>query len=119
MRAKFQECVGARFDDFMLLDAPNRIEPVEKVINPAKYFLYADCFMSIFQSIEKAEYAKVYASLVRKLKYAAKRTEEYAYLFENLANLEVLNPWPVPPWMSQNLYNQILLLPLFFPQSEI
>lgn len=87
IRARFREWVGASFDDFLLLDAPNRIERVTKVINPAKYFLYADCFMSQFLNLEKEEYARTYASLARKLKLAAKRTGEYAYLFENLAAL--------------------------------
>ncbi len=87
IRAKFQEWVGARYDDFLLLDAPNRIEPVKKVINPAKYFLYADPFMSQFQNLEKEEYARTYASLARRLSLAAKRCGEYAYLFENLSKL--------------------------------
>lgn len=87
IRAKFEEWVGARYDDFLLLDAPNRIEPVEKVINPAKYFLYADPFMSQFLNLEKEEYARTYASLSRRLSLAAKRAGEYAYLFENLSKL--------------------------------
>lgn len=87
IRAKFEEWVGARYDDFLLLDLPNRIEPVEKVINPAKYFLYADPFMSQFLNLEKEEYARTYASLARRLKLAAGRTGEYSYLFENLSRL--------------------------------
>ncbi|MBQ3074682.1 MAG: beta-N-acetylhexosaminidase [Clostridia bacterium] len=87
IREKFEEWVGARYDDFLLLDAPNRIEPVEKVINPAKYFLYADPFMSQFLNLEKEEYARTYASLARRLSLAAKRAGEYSYLFENLAAL--------------------------------
>ena len=87
IREKFREWVGVRYDDFLLLDAPNRIERVEKVINPAKYFLYADCFMSQFLNLEKEEYGRTYASLARKLKLAAGRAGEYAYLFENLSAL--------------------------------
>ena len=87
IRAKFEEWVGAGYDDFMLLDLPNRIEPVEKVINPAKYFLYADPFMSQFLNLEKEEYARTYASLARRLKLAAGRVGEYSYLFENLSKL--------------------------------
>lgn len=87
IRAKFEEWVGARYDDFLLLDGPNRIERVEKVINPAKYFLYADPFMSQFLNLETKEHAMTYASLARRLTLAARRTGEYAYLFENLAKL--------------------------------
>ncbi|MBQ8794043.1 MAG: family 20 glycosylhydrolase, partial [Clostridia bacterium] len=50
IKQKFYEWVGVKYDDFMLLDAPNRIENIDKVVNPSKYFLYADCFMSIFQN---------------------------------------------------------------------
>lgn len=87
IRSKFQEWTGMRFDDFMLLDAPNRLEPVDRPINPAKYFLFADCFMSVFQNTEKAEYADTYASLARKLKNAASRAGSYAYIFETLSKL--------------------------------
>ncbi|MBR6501887.1 MAG: beta-N-acetylhexosaminidase [Clostridia bacterium] len=84
---KFYECVGVKYDDFMLLDAPNLIENNKNVVNPSKYFFYADCFMSIFQNTEKAEYCDKYASIARKLKLASKRAGEYGYLFDNLAGL--------------------------------
>lgn len=87
IRAKFEEWVGCRFDDFMLLDLPDRIEKCNKIITPAKYFLYADCFMSIFQNLEKAEYTDLYTAFARKLKFASKRAGEYAYLFDTIAKL--------------------------------
>ena len=87
IKQKFYEWVGVKYDDFMLLDAPNRIENIDKVVNPSKYFLYADCFMSIFQNTEKAEYCEKFASIARKLKFASKRAGEYAYLFDNLSSL--------------------------------
>ena len=87
IKQKFFECVGVKYDDFMLLDAPNRIENNSNVVNPSKYFLYADCFMSIFQNTEKAEYCEKYNAIARKLKYASKRAGEYGYLFDTLASL--------------------------------
>ena len=87
VKQKFYECVGVKYDDFMLLDAPNLIENNKNVVNPSKYFFYADCFMSIFQNTEKAEYCDKYASIARKLKLASKRAGEYGYLFDNLAGL--------------------------------
>lgn len=87
IKQKFYEWVGVKYDDFILLDAPNRIDGNENVVNPAKYFLYADCFMSMLLNTEKEEYCKKYASVARKLKRAAKRAGEYAYLFESLAAL--------------------------------
>ncbi len=87
VKQKFYEWVGVKFDDFMLLDSPNLIDTKDQIVNPSKYFLYADCFMSIFQNTEKAEYCLKFASIARKLNLAAKRAGEYAYLFETLAKL--------------------------------
>ena len=94
IKQKFHECVGIKFDDFMLLDLPNIIDDsikdrsgTQKIINPSKYFLYADCFMSIFQNTEKEEYCEKFKAIARKLKYASKRAGEYSYLFETLTSL--------------------------------
>ena len=87
IKAKFYEWVGVKYDDFILLDSPNLIENNTNVVNPSKYFLYADCFMSIFQNTEKSEYCEKYVAIARKLKYASKRAGEYSYLFDNLSSL--------------------------------
>lgn len=92
IKQKFFEWVGVRYDDFMLLDTPNLVDGAEDIVNPSKYFLYADCFMSKFQNIERSEYCDKYIKIARKLKYAAKRTGEYSYLFDTLAKMcEVLS----------------------------
>ena len=87
IKEKFKEWVGARYEDFMLLDIPDSLDNNRGIINPSKIFLYADCFMSIFQNIEKPEYKNQYISFARKLKYAAKRSGEYSYLFDTLSTL--------------------------------
>ena len=89
VRAKFFECVGVRYDDYILLDLPDYPDTYEAevVANPTKYFLYADCFMSKFANIEKAEYTEFYTATARRLRYAAKRAGEFAYLFDTLAKL--------------------------------
>ena len=87
IKQKFFEWVGVKFDDFMLLDSPNILEKTEEIVNPSKFFLYADCFMSKFQNIEKDEYSRKYESLARKLRFASKRAGEYSYLFETMAKL--------------------------------
>lgn len=94
IKQKFYEWVGVKYDDFMLLDSPNIIDSLTdenngkvQVVNPSKYFLYADCFMSIFQNTEKAEYCEKFSSIARKLSFASKRAGEYAYLFDTLAKL--------------------------------
>ena len=87
VREKFQEWTGLRYDDFMLLDAPNLVLSRDTNHCIAKYYLYTDCFMSIAQQTEKHEYAAAYASLARKLKNAAGRAGQYAYLFDTLSTL--------------------------------
>ena len=94
IKNKFYECVGVKYDDFMLLDAPNLIDNSmrdingrQQVVNPSKYFLYSDCFMSIFQNTEKSEYCEKFTAIARRLKYASKRAGEYSYLFDTLASL--------------------------------
>ncbi len=95
IKAKFRQWVGCEFDDFMLLDLPDRSVPTKEVIdtngwklfNPSKYQLYSDCFMGIFDTAVKPTESKKYASYARKLKNAAKRCGEYAYLFDALSKL--------------------------------
>lgn len=88
IKAKCYEWLGVKYDDLMLLDLPDQLENIENgVPTPSKYFLYADCFASIFQNTEKAEYAKKYASMARRLNLAVKRAGEYGYLFDTLSKL--------------------------------
>ena len=87
IRAKFHEWTGLRFDDFMLLDAPNLVEDKNTSKCVAKTHLYVDCFMSIWQKNERPEHAQYYASVARKLKNAAVRAGEYAYIFDTLSKL--------------------------------
>lgn len=86
IKAKFYECVGASYEDFMLLDLPDKLNQ-ELLINPSKYLLYNDCFMGIFDKTVGDEDTKKYATYARKLKNAAKRTGEYAYLFHTASLL--------------------------------
>ncbi len=91
IKAKFYECVGASYDDFMLLDLPDKLSD-DPLANPSKYLLYNDCFMGIFDKTTGPDDCKKYATFARKLKNAAKRTGEYAYLFRTAAKLcEVLS----------------------------
>lgn len=86
IKAKFFDCVGVSYDDFMLLDLPDKLDK-QLLTNPSKYLLYNDCFMGLFDNIVGPEDGKKYASYARRLKNAAKRAGEYAYLFEAAAKL--------------------------------
>ena len=93
IKANFRKWVGYEYDDFMLLDLPDRSVPTKEVIdkvryallNPSKYQLYNDCFMGIFDTSIAPGESKKYATYGRKLQNAAKRTGEYSYLFRAAA----------------------------------
>ncbi len=88
IKAKFADCGGCAFDDFMLLDLPNRLTAAPKFpVNPSKYQLYNDCFMGILDTACGTDDTKRYASYARRLKNAARRTGEYAYLFDTASKL--------------------------------
>lgn len=86
----FKELFGVDFDDFMMLDIPNKNSSnpkLEKLDNSCKALLYNDCFLGL-RDYDYASVAPVpYAEYAEELKIAGKRTGEYEYLFENLAAL--------------------------------
>lgn len=87
IKAKFYEWVGASYDDFMMLDLPDRIEKSNRIVNPSKYGMYNDCFMGLFDNTFNEEDGKKYASFARRLAGAAKRNPKYAWLFDSQAKL--------------------------------
>lgn len=87
VKAKFEEWVGCRFDDFMLLDLPDRLVRSKHIQNPSKYQLYNDCLMGIMDSARCGNEKQQYTSFARRLNNAAKRCGEYAYLFDTAAKL--------------------------------
>ena len=48
-KRRFKEIIGCDYDDFMLLDSPDKYEGVKLdcIINPCKYHLYNDCFRDL------------------------------------------------------------------------
>lgn len=86
IKQTFKDCTGVSYDDFMLLDLPDRLTD-DPVPNPSKYLLYNDCFMGIFDGNVAPDYAQKYASYARKLRNAAKRTGEFSYIFDKAAKL--------------------------------
>ncbi|MBE6728195.1 MAG: beta-N-acetylhexosaminidase [Ruminococcaceae bacterium] len=87
IKEKFKEWTGYNFDDFMLLDLPDKLIKTKGIVNPSKYGLYNDCFMGIFDTTVSDKDSKKYASFARKLKNAACRTGEFSYLFDTLSKL--------------------------------
>lgn len=87
IKAKFEECVGCRYDDFLLLDLPDKLTNTKHIVNPSKYLLYNDPLMGILDSARCGNEAEKYASFARRLSLAAKRTGEWGYLFDTLSKL--------------------------------
>lgn len=48
IKAKFKEIVGVEFDRFLQLDYPNEVSQGRLFDNPARYMLYNDLFLGIF-----------------------------------------------------------------------
>ena len=86
IKAKFAEWVGYAYDDFMLLELPDKFGPGNNN-NPSKYALYNDCFMGILDKHIDETDGKTYASYARRLNNAAKRTGEFSHLFDTAAKL--------------------------------
>lgn len=87
IKAKFEEWIGYRYDDFMLLDLPDRLNGNKGRINPSKYELYNDCFFGLLDSAVGENDAKQYASFAKRLRNASKRTGEFSYLFDTASKL--------------------------------
>lgn len=86
----FKNVTGCDFDDFMLIDLPDRGEglPVNYMINPCKYQFYNDCFMGLYDKggVYEGDGAR-YAEMAVKLADAAERMNDFKYLFDTAAKL--------------------------------
>ena len=99
IKADFRETVGADFDDFMLLDLPNRVDPTHEgapeneglythwPLHPSKIMLFSDYFNDFLDSIVTDGVGEKYAEAAKKLYDAKKRNPKYAYLFDTAAKL--------------------------------
>ena len=93
IKGRFKTAVGVDFDDFMLLELPDRSDgvPCNYVINPSKYQLYNDCFMGLYDSGVAVGDSDRYKELSKKIFDAALRAGEYSYIFDTVSKLcEVL-----------------------------
>ncbi len=84
---KFERIVGAKMQDFMLLDLPNEVgDPVEHRSNPSLYMLYNDYFSGVFDCTVKIGDGAPYAEYAKKLEKHAD-DEKFGYLFDAEAKL--------------------------------
>ncbi len=85
----FYDTFGVEYDLFMLLDLPNSIFDTDKptASSAAKSILYSDPFMGRIEKDLQTLGTVDYNEVEKKLKKAAKKAGEYAYLFQSLALL--------------------------------
>ena len=87
---RFEMCTEGKFDDFLLLDKPNRTTENQPAIglNPSKYLLYQDVMQGLFdRHVDKATFPAFFADTAKELRAAGKRNPLYQYLFEYEAAL--------------------------------
>ena len=91
IKAKFERAFGISFDDFMLIDEPNRIFPdAEKVIhprNPSKYMLFSDYLCGFLDHSVSEGGNALYADMAEKLSAVAKKSRKFGYIFDTAARL--------------------------------
>ena len=86
----FKETFGVDFDEFMLLDLPNKNiynENYEKRDCTSRNIIYNDCFSGKLDVMIEKALPIPFGEYKNKLLDVATRMGEYAYLFKNLANL--------------------------------
>lgn len=90
IKAKFKEWVGADYDAFMLLGAPDMVEGYEptRLTNPSKYQLYNDCLLGLYDDggVYEGD-GEHYAELSAQLAKAKSDAGEYGYLFDTIVAL--------------------------------
>ncbi len=91
IKAKFKSRFGIDYDDFCLLDEPNRV-----ALNPgsifennstSKYMLYSDPLAGHYDFTVKRGGNRFYAELAQRLAKLAKSSRKYGYLFDTQAKL--------------------------------
>ncbi len=90
IKKEFEDLFGYSFDDFMLLDLPNknRSNPnSDKADNACKVLLFNDCFLGLKDVAMQDALPIPFGEYAKTLKETGKRMGEYQYLFENLSAL--------------------------------
>lgn len=105
IKARFRRIVGAEYDDFMQLDAPNRLKGVTGNENPARYMLYSDYFNDFLDYTVDPENEEHYRESARVLHGLAKKHRRYAYVFDTQARLCDVLRWKYAlGWKTRNAY---------------
>jgi hypothetical protein len=89
IKEDFYKLFGVQFDDFTLLDLPNKIKPTDETPtgNPCKALLYCDAFMGILDKLVEETPSIPYAEYAKTLSATAERMGEFKYMFDVSAKL--------------------------------
>lgn len=89
---RLMTCTHMNYYDFLELDklnyTPDNPAPGRSSIAPARYTLYQDLLIGLFDSqIDEATYPAHYKTCYETLSQIARKSSEYSYLFDTLAKL--------------------------------
>ena len=88
IKSGFYQLFGVSYDDFMLLDIPNKLAIDDLTMsNPVKCLLYTDPFMGIMDKTLETVPMIPYAEFVEALRNTAKQAKEFSYIFDALSKL--------------------------------
>lgn len=89
VKALFRDAVGDEYDDYMLLDIPNRISAGsgDRCENPSKYLLYNDPLAGFLDYTVPAGVAAACAESAARLAEAGQRVKHYPEVFRTLSAL--------------------------------
>ncbi len=83
----FEKEFDLRWEDFMLLDAPDRLDEDAKWSCPSKYMLYSDPFLGIFDDTVDLAHTGKYAAWEEDFAKRAENAKEYGYIFRTMSAL--------------------------------
>jgi len=86
IKSGFEKEFNIKFDEFMAIDLLGTPNENESIINSDKYFLYNDCFMGLFDNLEKEEYREDFKKAADKLEQIDSSNEFY-YVFDSAKKL--------------------------------
>lgn len=87
IKAKFRKIVGGDWDDFMMLDAANRLKNAGWDENPSRYMLYSDYFNDFLDYTVDPENEEHYRRSAESLRSLGKKYRKYGYIFDVQAKL--------------------------------
>lgn len=90
IKAGFEDLFGVPFDEYLLIDEPNRPGNGKfgyTDLNPSRYMLYSDCFLGFKDCFAEESDEGEFAAIADKLHTVAERYPDYALCFESASRL--------------------------------